>query len=309
MTRLSPSRVCVAIAQVQTGEWDDAAACFEDILQSPPPSFADWVAIRLGMDVVSLALFELGGLLWVRGMAGRGVALIDQALERAERLGSPQNRFQALAFGGCSSAVLSGDVDRLRFYLRLLEAHAREFALWAVTAQAYRGCLAWFEGRFTEARDLLEAYFATGVPSASLDVTFLAILAETRLKLGEVDGAEGRSSRHGAGAAARRTLRRRPVSPRAGRSRAGKAGIGRQRAGAGDRPLPSIDHDSADQSHAGLRNPIGACLARLELDRGRTGDALDGLNATLAGVTASADLPALLELRELVGVIEGLPHT
>ncbi|WP_343615336.1 winged helix-turn-helix domain-containing protein [Novosphingobium sp.] len=304
------ARVCVAIAQVQTGEWDDAAACFEDILQSPPPSFADWVAIPLGMDVVSLALFELGGLLWVRGMAGRGVALIDQALERAERIGSPQNRFQALAFGGCSSAVLSGDVDRLRFYLRLLEAHAREFALWAVTAQAYRGCLAWFEGRFTEARDLLEAYFATGVPSASLDVTFLTILAETRLKLGEVDGAEGaileawdrRSSEEDPFVAAQ--FHRVQADLVLAREGSDDSARGR----ATDLYRRSITIARTNRTLA-FEIPSALALARLELDRGRTGDALDGLNATLAGVTASADLPALLELRELVGVIEGLPHT
>jgi hypothetical protein len=52
--------------------------------------------------------------------------------------------------------------------------------------------------------------------------------------------------------------------------------------------------------------PSVLALARLELGRGELAMPLDGLNATLAGVTASADLPALLELRELVGVIEGL---
>lgn len=243
-------------------------------------------------------------------MAGRGVALIDQALERAERIGSPQNRFQALAFGGCSSAVLSGDVDRLRFYLRLLEAHAREFALWAVTAQAYRGCLAWFEGRFTEARDLLEAYFATGVPSASLDVTFLTILAETRLKLGEVDGAEGaileawdrRSSEEDPFVAAQ--FHRVQADLVLAREGSDDSARGR----ATDLYRRSITIARTNRTLA-FEIPSALALARLELDRGRTGDALDGLNATLAGVTASADLPALLELRELVGVIEGLPHT
>lgn len=294
-----------AIAQIQTGQWDEAIACFEATLAAPPPELPDGITLRLGMDAVSLALFELGGLSWVRGMVAHGTGLIDQALERAERLGSPQNRFQALCFGGCSTAVLCHDAERLRHYLGLLEDHAREFALWAIMAGAYRGCLAWLEGRFTEARDLLEAYFATGVPSASLDITFLTILADLRLKLGDIDGAQNAIL----DAWARRCDEHDPFI--AAQFHRVQADLTLARHG------DSVEHvaraaDLYRQSIAMTRQggtlafeiPATLGLARLELRSNKPQDAIATLRSTLELALPGDDLALMLEVRRLLDETE-----
>jgi tetratricopeptide (TPR) repeat protein len=241
---------------------------------------------------------------------GRGTALIDEALARAERLGSPQNRFQALCFGGCSTAVLCHDAERLAFYLGLLDDHAREFSLWAIMANAYRGCLAWLEGRFAEARDLLESYFATGVPSASLDITFLTILADMRLKLGDADGAQAAIL----DAWARRSSEQDPfIAPQFHRMQAdlllARHGTDNQHmAGAADLYRQSI----MMARHSGtlaFEIPATLALARLELTRKRPGQALAALRSTLEAAPEGEDLPLMREVRQWVEAIEPLPRS
>ncbi|WP_206245023.1 winged helix-turn-helix domain-containing protein [Novosphingobium terrae] len=293
--------VAVAIAQVQTGDWEQAMACFEATLASPPPALPDPISIRLGLDVGSLALFELGGLIWIQGHARRGTALIEEALRLTEQNGSPQNRFQVLCFGGCSSAILCGDRERLRHYLALLEAHAREFALWAITASAYRGGLAYLEGRYADARDLLEQYFAASVPSASLDGIFLTILAEVRGRLGDEEGALAAL----ADAWARRTSDRDPfIAAQVHRVR-GTLALGKPQEEDMAAALyrQSIAVARANRTLA-FEIPAVMDLARLECSHGRYDEALTVLRSTLASAPADEDLPGMSDIRRLAEEIE-----
>jgi len=179
-----------AIPWLEMGRWNDARATFEKFLKTSPKEPPRSVSIYFGFNISSVCLFELGTIDCLQGDLKRGFERIDEALLLTAQDQHAQTRFQVLFFAACWAGFQSGDRDRARRYLDMLEHQARDFGPWVFMTSVYKAWLAFIDGRLSEASTLLEAFLSVGIPCASLDGTFQLLYSDVCRALGNLDGAE-----------------------------------------------------------------------------------------------------------------------
>ncbi|SEJ80420.1 transcriptional regulator [Sphingobium sp. AP50] len=183
------AEVLLAVSKTHRNEWEIARALFKGVIDRTARDVPRSIAIYYGSEILPFALAGIAFIDGLQGFTRESYAHVDKALALTFDRGLPQGRFLILSRAACFLSFVSNDWDRARAYLDMLEQPARDFAPWAFMASAFRGWIAFSEGRVAEASELLERYCGVNIPSGTMFSAFQIALAEVRLTLGDADGA------------------------------------------------------------------------------------------------------------------------
>ena len=130
----------LGIALHWAGEHESARGRLECLLQELTTVPRRHFVHRAGFDLYIVARYVLARILWVQGYPDRAMNALGESIEEARRLQNPQSLCSALAFGGCSLALQTGDLDLAERLVAELVGTAQRYGLedfhaWGKAAQ------------------------------------------------------------------------------------------------------------------------------------------------------------------------------
>jgi predicted ATPase/DNA-binding winged helix-turn-helix (wHTH) protein len=119
----------LGIALHWAGEHESARRSLECLLQELTTVPRCRFVQRAGFDLYIVARYLLARIDWVQGYPDRAMNALGESIEEARRLQNPQSLCSALAFGGCSLALQTGDLDMAERLAAEIVGTAQRYAL------------------------------------------------------------------------------------------------------------------------------------------------------------------------------------
>jgi tetratricopeptide (TPR) repeat protein len=119
----------LGIALHWAGEHESARRSLECLLQELTTVPRRHFVQRAGFDLYIVARYLLARIDWVQGYPDRAMNALGESIEEARRLQNPQSLCSALAFGGCSLALQTGDLDMAEQLAAEIVGTAQRYAL------------------------------------------------------------------------------------------------------------------------------------------------------------------------------------
>jgi predicted ATPase/DNA-binding winged helix-turn-helix (wHTH) protein len=119
----------LGISEHWVGEHASARRRLEHFLQDPPSLTRSRFLHRTGFDHHVVARYHLAHIFWLQGYPDHATEAMRASLEEARQLQHPVTLCSALAFGGCSLCLRTGDLEAAERLAAELLSHAQRYAL------------------------------------------------------------------------------------------------------------------------------------------------------------------------------------
>jgi predicted ATPase/DNA-binding winged helix-turn-helix (wHTH) protein len=123
------ARSMLGIALHWAGEHEAARRSLEGLAKELTTAARRQFVQRAGFDVAIVARYLLARIDWVQGYPDRAMDALALAIAEARRLENPESLCSALAFGGCSLALQTGDLDMAEQCAAELVGTAQRYAM------------------------------------------------------------------------------------------------------------------------------------------------------------------------------------